>query len=175
MPARKHSSKMLCWLKQSDQHCNSPEPLSPVMQAAQREGERSGSANRKRKRSYNKFTPNQRAELADYARQHGNTVAARQYSKKWDIDISESTVRNIKSSLGWSNVKGTKAARKLPKYFDELKEDFLNCIVTKVQDHMIPKSLIINWDQTGVKMVPWSEWTMAEKGSKQVSITGLGD
>ena len=77
--------------------------------------------------------------------------------------------------MGWSNVKETKAARKLPKYFDELKEDFLNCIVTKVQDHMIPKSLIINWDQTGVKMVPCSEWTMAEKESKQVSVTGPGD
>ena len=39
-----------------------------------------------------------------------------------------------------------------------------------VTQYHIPHELIFNWDQTGIKMVPASEWTMAEEGSKQVEI-----
>ena len=39
----------------------------------------------------------------------------------------------------------------------------------------IPPHLIINWDQTGLYLVPSSNWTMAEKGKKRVSIRGLRD
>ena len=41
--------------------------------------------------------------------------------------------------------------------------------------HKIPPSLIINWDPTGIKLIPVSEWTTAIKGSKQGEITGLDD
>lgn len=39
----------------------------------------------------------------------------------------------------------------------------------------IPIELIINWDQTGLNLVPVSTWTMATKGSKRVPIQGLDD
>ena len=39
----------------------------------------------------------------------------------------------------------------------------------------IPDSLIINLDQTGVKLVPTGDWTMAAEGSKRVEVAGLGD
>ena len=35
--------------------------------------------------------------------------------------------------------------------------------------------LLFNWDQTGVKVVPVSSWTMAESGSKQIPVVGLED
>ena len=35
----------------------------------------------------------------------------------------------------------------------------------------IPASLIFNWDQTAIKYVPVSEWTMAKEGS----MNGLND
>ena len=35
--------------------------------------------------------------------------------------------------------------------------------------------LIINWDQTGVKYVPVSNWTMEVKGSKRVEVAGTDD
>ena len=41
------------------------------------------------------------------------------------------------------------------------------------REHNIPDDLILNWDQTGVKMVLASEWTMASCGSKQVAMIGL--
>ena len=39
----------------------------------------------------------------------------------------------------------------------------------------IPSQLIYNWDQTGVHLVPSSNWTVAKKGSKRVEIKGLKD
>lgn len=39
----------------------------------------------------------------------------------------------------------------------------------------IPKDLIVNWDQTAIKYVPVSEWTMEKVGSKRVEIAGLQD
>lgn len=39
----------------------------------------------------------------------------------------------------------------------------------------IPKDLIVNWDQTAIKYVPVSEWTMEKVGSKCVKIAGLQD
>ena len=42
-------------------------------------------------------------------------------------------------------------------------------------EHNIPPGMIVNFDQTGAKFVPCSQWTMAEQGSKQVAITGHDD
>ena len=39
----------------------------------------------------------------------------------------------------------------------------------------IPADLILNWDQRGMRMVPVNDWTMTTRGSKRVSVTGLGD
>ena len=36
----------------------------------------------------------------------------------------------------------------------------------------IPSSLVMNWDQTGVRLVPASGWTMEKRGSKRVEIAG---
>ena len=33
----------------------------------------------------------------------------------------------------------------------------------------------MNWDQTGIKLVPASDWTMAEAGSRLVEVRGLVD
>ena len=39
----------------------------------------------------------------------------------------------------------------------------------------IPDDLIINWDQTGIKCIPVSAWTMAEHKSKRVEVSGIED
>ena len=33
----------------------------------------------------------------------------------------------------------------------------------------------MNWDQTGIKFVPNSSWTMARHGAKRVELVGVGD
>ena len=39
----------------------------------------------------------------------------------------------------------------------------------------IPGELIINWDQTGLNLVPAAQWTMALKGSRRVEIKEIDD
>ena len=39
----------------------------------------------------------------------------------------------------------------------------------------ISDTLVFNLDQTGIELVPASDWTMAEEGSKQVEVCGWDD
>ena len=43
--------------------------------------------------------------------------------------------------------------------------------VVKIED--VPSDLILNWDHTGINIVPSSTWTMEAKGSKRVEAVGL--
>ena len=36
----------------------------------------------------------------------------------------------------------------------------------------IPSDMVLNWDQTTIKYMPLSDWTMAQKGSKKVEVFG---
>ena len=59
--------------------------------------------------------------------------------------------------------------------FDSLNEQYLIDIQAVAEMELIPDSLIINWDQSGITYVPVSEWSMAKEGSKRVEVTGLKD
>ena len=59
--------------------------------------------------------------------------------------------------------------------FNHLKRQFLRDVVTTVELEEIPPELIINWDQTGFKIVPCSTWTVDEQGAKQVAVCGAND
>ena len=76
---------MLAWLKGAKSTKERYE-LSPVIASADRSVsetlKQSGSASRKRKRSgNNSYSAEQRAQIADYARQNGNTASARHFRK----------------------------------------------------------------------------------------------
>lgn len=72
--------------------------------------------------------------------------------------------------------KGTKTARTIPGEFPELKNNFLKRIHTLIaEQHDIPDELVLNWYQTGVPIVPGGQWTMEERGLKQVNIVDLND
>ena len=62
-----------------------------------------------------------------------------------------------------------------PSYFDDLKKDFLDELDATVKLEEIPPELILNWDQTGIKIVPSSSWSMEKFGSKKVEVVGVGD
>ena len=68
-----------------------------------------------------------------------------------------------------------KAVRKLTDDFPTIKLQFLEKIKNIVTIHKIPDQLVFNWDQTGIKLVPARDWTMAEEGSKQVKVHVLDD
>ena len=96
--------------------------------------------------------------------EHGGTV---ELGKKW--------ADSLLSRMNFVKRKATKAARKLPTDFPEIKLAFLKRVSDCVHEHKIPPELIINWDQTGAKYVPTSEWTLTEEGSRQVDVIGKED
>ena len=54
----------------------------------------------------------------------------------------------------------------------QLKKLFLADTVTMGE---IPAELILNWDQTGIKIVPSSTWTMKRKGANRVEMVSVND
>ena len=59
--------------------------------------------------------------------------------------------------------------------FCELKKQFLADVVAMVEIKEIPPELTLNRDQTGIKIVPSSSWTMEQQGTKHVDLVGVGD
>ena len=59
--------------------------------------------------------------------------------------------------------------------FAELKHSFLNDVVTTVTMEDTPPEFIMNWDQTGIKLVTSTNWTMEQKGAERVEIVGVND
>lgn len=223
----------------------------------------------KKRRSYRKYTPEERAKIAMYALANGVCAAARKFSREFDITVNESTVRLFKQaylkersqrtargdnsrisklttqkrgrpllvgdhidsliqeyimkvreakgvvntnivragargllkrldrtrlaeyggpatlSKGWADslLKRMKFCRRMcttkaqmpPEKIHELKTEFLQDIVDVVQFEKIPMELLINWDQTGLNLVPSSKWTLEKKGTKRVGLKGFQD
>lgn len=69
----------------------------------------------------------------------------------------------------------TYTSHKLPDDFEPIKSQYLENIKKTVEDHSIPLSVVINFDQTGTKMVPVSNWTLEVHGSKQIDTVGVDD
>ena len=59
--------------------------------------------------------------------------------------------------------------------FAELKKSFLDEVVSTVTMEDIPTQLILNWDQTGIKIVPSTTWTMDRHGVNRVEMIGVND
>jgi len=91
------------------------------------------------------------------------------------IDISRDWALSIMKRMNLVKRRGSSTAKPEIKDLDEKKAKFLKDIKTLVDKHRIPPELIINYDHTGVHLVPVSRWTMAEKGSDKVEIIGLDD
>ena len=77
--------------------------------------------------------------------------------------------------MGFTKRKGTKAAKQKSGDLPEIKQNFVFKFLDVVSKHQIPADIVVNWDQTGVRMVPSGNWTMEKKRSCQVAIAGLDD
>ena len=81
--------------------------------------------------------------------------------------------------LGKMNFVKRKATTKKPKFsvlhFEELKSQYLMDIKAIVTMQDIPDDMIVNWDQTAIKYIPLSNWTMDKEGSKRVEVAGIDD
>ena len=91
------------------------------------------------------------------------------------ISLSKDWARYMLQRIGFVKRKGTTKAKSQVDNFDELKYQFLFDIKVIVAIEEVPPCLVINWDQTGIKYVPVSNWTMAKQGAKKVEIVGVSD
>lgn len=69
----------------------------------------------------------------------------------------------------------TAKSKYTPKDFEAVKQAFLDDVVAVVTMEDIPPELVLNWDQTGIHLVPASTWTMDREGSRRVEISGASD
>ena len=60
-------------------------------------------------------------------------------------------------------------------HFAQLRKSFLDEVVQIVTMEEVPAELILNWDQTGIHIVPSATWTMDKRGLKRVELAGTND
>ena len=91
------------------------------------------------------------------------------------LTLSDSWAESFLRRENYIKRKATKAAKKLPEDFEIVRKGFHDRFAQVVLEHQVPAELIVNLDQTGLKMVPVSEWTYEKQGAKQVQVTGIED
>ena len=90
------------------------------------------------------------------------------------ITLSRHWAYHLLNRMNFVRRKATTSKSKYkPADFAAVKEQFLNDVVSIVTMEEIPPELILNWDQTGIHLVPVSPWTMEQAGSKRVEINGI--
>ena len=52
----------------------------------------------------------------------------------------------------------------------EVKQWFLDAVVETVKMEEVCPELIMNWDQTGIQIIPSSTWTMASEGASRIEM-----
>ena len=74
--------------------------------------------------------------------------------------------------MGFSKRRANSKFKMLVSDFETVKDDFCNDVKCVVKMEDIP---VINWDQTAMKIVPSSSWTMEKRGIKRVEIVAIDD
>ena len=82
------------------------------------------------------------------------------------IDLSKSWAKSLLGCMGYVKRKMNTTVKVEPSHFEELKAQHLLDIKAAVQAAKIPMDLVMNWDHTGVNIVPGSHWTFEKKGAK---------
>lgn len=92
------------------------------------------------------------------------------------IELSRQWAYHLLHRMNFVRRKATTSKSKhTPEDFEKVKERFLDDLVSIVEMEEIPPELILNWDQTGIHLVPVSGWTMDVVGAKRVEISGAND
>lgn len=92
------------------------------------------------------------------------------------VVLNKYWARSLLARMGYVKRKVSTAASKLTvDNFEKLKADFLTSIVDIVEMEEIPLELILNSDQTGIRLVPSANYTLEKKGSKRVGLSGVDD
>ena len=92
-----------------------------------------------------------------------------------NIVITKAWARSLLKRMNYVKRKCSNAGKVLLPDFEKIKEVFLADIAAEVLMNDIPDQLIINWDHTGLSLVPTGQWTMHQAGDKVVPIAKADD
>lgn len=70
--------------------------------------------------------------------------------------LTSAWVKSLLKRMNFTQSRGTTKARVNVEEIREIKSSFLQEIITVVKMEEIPIELILNWDQTGLNLVPMS-------------------
>ena len=91
------------------------------------------------------------------------------------IDLSLTWAYSLLSRMKFVKRRATTAKSKFsPENFAQLKADFLDDLSSNVELEDIPPELVLNWDQTGIRLVPVSNH-MDRQDLKRVEVAGIKD
>ena len=92
------------------------------------------------------------------------------------IELTDGWARHVLESMKWTKRKGTTGkVEPSQQFLDEEKLTFQRNISTIIEDHDIPKDLILNLDQTPLSFVSPGKYAFNPKGAKTVPIKGVDD
>ena len=84
--------------------------------------------------------------------------------------------RKFVNKSGLTRRKATKEGRKeLPADAEAIEERFILQTASLIEEHNIPRSLVINSDETSINFVDLGKYTLAPKGATQVRVVGSSD
>ena len=90
------------------------------------------------------------------------------------LNLTRHWCESFMKRMGLTKRKATKAARALPENFNQEKQLYLSTIAKHIEDYQVPDSMVINFDQTEVNIIPSSERAMDDQGTKQVKCSWTG-
>ena len=89
------------------------------------------------------------------------------------VDLTMHLVHSFLTQMNYVQRKGTTAKSRFSKEnFAKRKRELLEGLRATVGMEKILPELILNWDQTGIKLVPSTDWTMEEQGARRVELVG---
>lgn len=92
------------------------------------------------------------------------------------VEINRHWAHSLLTCMKFVQRKATTAkSKETDANFAELKKSFLADVKATVTMEQIPPDLILNWNQTGIKIVSCSTWTMDQRGAKRVEMVGVND
>ena len=97
---------------------------------------------------------------------HGGSIVL---TRGWALSLMKrmGLVKRRGSTQGKKSVSSTE--------YQHLRSTYLHQISGIVAVHKIPPEMVVNWDQSGISIVPTCNWTMEQEGASRVEIAGLND
>ena len=92
------------------------------------------------------------------------------------VKINRARAQSFLERMGYVKRKSTTSKSKYSLTdFKQVKKQFLKEVAKIVVMEEITPELVLNWDQTGLNVVPASVWTMNKQGKRRVKMIGLKD